>query len=130
MTSAADEDTAFASDSALQLDLAGLLRLSDDEFRARFRHTPLWRPRRIGLLRNAAIVVANGEHFDALPEVRALLQDDSPVLREVASWAVGRMQDVESLGDLEIAISREEDPEMRDWMRSDLSELKSESRMR
>ena len=39
----------------------------------------MWRPRRIGLLRNAVIVVANGEHIEALPAVCGLLRDESEV---------------------------------------------------
>ncbi len=41
------------------LDLVELLGLSDDAFRRRFRDTALWRSRRRGLLRNAAIVLGN-----------------------------------------------------------------------
>lgn len=35
------------------VDLAGLLALNEAAFRQRFRHTPLWRARREGILRNA-----------------------------------------------------------------------------
>ena len=45
------------------LDLIGLFELDETTFRERFRHTPLWRPRRRGLLRNAAIVL--GKPADA-----------------------------------------------------------------
>src|SRR5262249_39342467 len=41
------------------MDLIALFDLSDDAFRARFRNTPLWRPRRRGILRNAATVLGN-----------------------------------------------------------------------
>src|SRR5262245_49737797 len=39
--------------------LAKLFELDDAAFRERFRHTPLWRPKRRGILRNAAIVLGN-----------------------------------------------------------------------
>lgn len=113
------DESAPAIAEFLGLDLVELLRLDEAAFRARFRHTPLWRPRRAGLLRNAVIVVANGEHRDALPAVRALLLDDSPVLREVASWCVARLQDREALGLLEQAIAAESDTKLCESMEQD-----------
>lgn len=41
------------------LELTSLFAITDDEFRQRFRKTPLWRTRRRGVLRNAAIVLGN-----------------------------------------------------------------------
>jgi epoxyqueuosine reductase len=35
------------------VELAELSALDEGAFRRRFRHTPLWRPRRTGILRNA-----------------------------------------------------------------------------
>jgi len=40
-------------------DLPPLFELDDETFRRRFRHTPLWRAKRRGILRNAAIVLGN-----------------------------------------------------------------------
>lgn len=42
-----------------ELDLAQLAAIGDDEFRRRFRRTPLWRAHPAGLRRNARIVLAN-----------------------------------------------------------------------
>lgn len=118
-------DPAFRVGDALDLDLAGLLGLDEDAFRARFRRTPLWRPRRAGLLRNAVIVVANGEHRDALGAVRALLTDESPVLREVASWCVARLRDTGARDALASAAARETDEAVAALMREDLRALAS-----
>ena len=41
------------------IDLVELLQLDEAGFRARFRDTPLWRPRRRGLLRNAALALGS-----------------------------------------------------------------------
>ncbi len=85
-------DPAFeGSEALLEVSLSSLLRLDDAEFRARFRRTPLWRPRRRGLLRNALIVAANGEHFDCVPAAVDLLGDAEPVLREAASWMLATL---------------------------------------
>lgn len=109
--------------SWLGLGLGELLSLDEEAFRARFRRTPLWRPRRTGLLRNGVIVVANGEHRQALPAVRALLADPSPVLREVASWGLARLGDTGAREALAGALAAEEDPEVAAWMREDLALL-------
>src|SRR5215212_209251 len=39
--------------------LADLLALDDEAFRAQYRHTPIWRTKRRGLLRNAAVALGN-----------------------------------------------------------------------
>jgi epoxyqueuosine reductase len=121
MNSRAGSAPEFLPGEALDLNLIGLLEIDDDEFRSRFRRTPLWRPRREGLLRNAVIVVANGEHVDALPAVTALLNDDSRVLREVASWCIGRIGDTPALRMLAHALGRETDAEVAQLMRSDVT---------
>lgn len=108
---------------ALDMSLADLLALDTDEFRARFRHTPLWRPRREGLLRNAVIVVANGEHVGALPAVRRLLEDTSPILVEVASWCLMRLRDTPSIPLLEQVFARELPPAIQEHIRADLRAL-------
>eukprot|EP00913_Durusdinium_trenchii_P013339 g12520.t1 len=65
------------------VDAARLLQLDEAEFRARFRHTPLSRPKRAGLLRNAAIVLGNSGSSAAVDVLSAALNDHEP-LRIVA----------------------------------------------
>jgi epoxyqueuosine reductase len=72
------------------LALAPLFELTDEAFRARFRNTPLWRPRRRGLLRNAAIVLGNRPTPAALPALRRGLNDNEPLVRGASAWALGR----------------------------------------
>lgn len=73
-------------------DLVELLQLSDDEFRARFRHTAVWRTGRAGLARNAAIALGNAGDAAALPALCAARDGDpDAVVREAAQWAVERL---------------------------------------
>ncbi|MGH7199203.1 MAG: tRNA epoxyqueuosine(34) reductase QueG, partial [Planctomycetaceae bacterium] len=72
-------------------DAVALLRLSDEEFRERFGHTPLARPGRAGLLRNAAIVLGNRRDPAAVPALIDALHDDEPLIRGAAAWALGRI---------------------------------------
>ena len=72
-----------------------LLALDDAAFRERFRHTALWRARRSGLLRNAAIVLGNRGDAEAVPALRAALGDSDATVREAAAWALSRLTESE-----------------------------------
>ena len=67
--------------------------MTDSDFRSRFRRTPLWRAKRRGLLRNAALVAGN----QRAPELRDALihglSDSEPLVREACAWALGRYDD-------------------------------------
>jgi epoxyqueuosine reductase len=72
------------------IDLMSLFNLDDAAFRARFRHTPLWRPKRRGLLRNAAIVLGNRPIPAAIPALIRGLHDIEALVRGACAWALGR----------------------------------------
>ena len=73
------------------VDLIGLFELDDEGFRARFRQTPLWRAKRRGILRNAAIVLGNQRATGALDVLIRGLSDDEPLVRGACAWALGRI---------------------------------------
>jgi epoxyqueuosine reductase len=72
------------------MELIPLFDLDEQAFRDRFRHTPLWRPKRRGLLRNAAIVLGNRPTPDAIPALIRGLNDSEPLVRGACAWALGR----------------------------------------
>ncbi|MGD9645981.1 MAG: tRNA epoxyqueuosine(34) reductase QueG [Pirellulales bacterium] len=72
------------------VELAPLLELDDEAFRRRYRHTPLWRARRRGLLRNAALVLGNRPTAAALPALERGLHDGEPLVRGACAWALGQ----------------------------------------
>jgi epoxyqueuosine reductase len=72
--------------------LLDLMELDDDAFRARFRRTPLWRPKRRGLLRNAAVALGNWGDPRAVPALRHAMEDREPLIREHAAWALARIE--------------------------------------
>lgn len=76
-----------------QLNLLEVLALSEGEFRERFRDTALYRTKRRGLARNAAVVLGNSAGRAALPALRRALDDPEPVVREAAAWAIGRIEE-------------------------------------
>jgi epoxyqueuosine reductase len=74
------------------LDPVELLGLDEAAFRARFKKTSLWRNRRPGLLRNAALVLGNTGDARALPALdRAAAEEPEPI-RAAAAWAAGRIR--------------------------------------
>jgi epoxyqueuosine reductase len=91
------------------VDLAQLFTLTEDDFRSRFRRTPLWRAHRRGLLRNAAIVLGNQRHEPALPALATGLSDEEPLVRGACAWALGELDSsgVDSL--LQQALTTEKD---------------------
>jgi epoxyqueuosine reductase len=75
------------------IELTSLFALDDAAFRTRFRHTPLWRSKRRGLLRNAAIVLGNRPTPAALPALVRGLNDGEPLVRGAAAWALGKFSE-------------------------------------
>jgi epoxyqueuosine reductase len=73
--------------------LLDLISLKDDEFRARFRQTPLWRAKRRGLLRNVAVALGNWGNARAIPALQHALNDPEPLIREHAAWALAQIQE-------------------------------------
>ena len=94
------------------LELIPLFSLTDEEFRARFRSTPLWRPRRRGLLRNAAIVLGNHPLPEAVPALLEGLVDREPLIRGATAWALGNYHAAEVISELRRRRQIEEDAEV------------------
>ena len=111
-----DEPGFAPRESGGELDAAELLMLDEDTFRARFRRTPLWRPKRRGILRNAAIVLGNstaqlsGRAADALI---AGLRDGEPLVRGACAWAMGRHLDDQLILVLRNRLTVEADADVR-----------------
>ncbi|HXG03024.1 MAG TPA: HEAT repeat domain-containing protein, partial [Candidatus Binatia bacterium] len=67
--------------------------LDEAAFRARYRRTALWRARRSGLLRNAALVMANRGERSAIAALEQAAGDADPTVREAAAWALERLRE-------------------------------------
>ena len=67
---------------------------SESEFHEKFCHTPLSRPKRSGLIRNAAIVAANRLSEEVLPELIWLSENENdPLIKEHVLWALSKYPD-------------------------------------
>jgi epoxyqueuosine reductase len=94
------------------LELTDLFSVSDEQFRQRFRKTPLWRTRRRGILRNAAIVLGNQRHPHAIPALIRGLADGQPIVRAASVWALARFEDAKCRAAIRARLDQETDPEV------------------
>ncbi len=86
---AATDEADFAPIEGMNpIELDQLFDLDEEAFRRRFRHTPLWRAKRRGLLRNAAIALGNRPTPEAIPALKKGLGDAEPLVREACAWAL------------------------------------------
>ncbi len=91
-------------------DLIEMLGLTPEDFRTRFRGSPVKRTKRRGLLRNAAVALGNTKDPGAIPALSDALGDDEPLVRGHAAWALGNVGGGRALAALEEARQTEEDP--------------------
>jgi epoxyqueuosine reductase len=69
-----------------------LLGMSQPEFSAAFKGSPMKRAKRRGLARNAAVALGNVGTVDDIPVLEAALHHDEPLVREHAAWALARLR--------------------------------------
>lgn len=72
-------------------ELVPLLLLNEEEFRRRFRGSPIRRAKRRGFLRNVAVALGNSGSEEAVPALTLALRDHEPLVRGHAAWALGRI---------------------------------------
>ena len=68
--------------------LVDVLAMTRADFSHRFKGTALARAKRRGLVRNACVAAGNWGDEAGLPALRRLLDDEEPIVREHALWAI------------------------------------------
>lgn len=107
---AAAANRAFVARAELAApELADLLTLDDAAFRAVFSGSPIKRIGRDRMIRNALVAAGNSGLGDLLPRVRALLDDEAPVVRGAAVWALSRLDPQAFLAARAARMSKEQD---------------------
>jgi epoxyqueuosine reductase len=96
--------------------LVELMSLSQEEFSARFRRSPVKRAKRRGLLRNVAVALGNWGSPEAVPVLAAALSDEEPLIRGHAAWALGRIASDGALQAVRGRLEAEDD----EWVREEL----------
>ena len=96
-------------------DLVELLSLDDDGFRERFRESAVLRAKPEGMRRNVCVALGNiADPTTVGPLTRVLRDDDSPIVRGHAAWALGRIGTVDAVSALEAARLAESDASARE----------------
>jgi epoxyqueuosine reductase len=108
-----NERSFVATEGMNPLDLAELFKLDEAAFRHRFRSSPLWRAKRRGLLRNAAIVLGNQRSAAGKAALVRGLNDAESLVRSAAAWALGQYQNAEAKAALMKRLSIETDEDVR-----------------
>jgi epoxyqueuosine reductase len=113
----------FSSASGMNpMELGPLFEMTEEDFRREFRHTPLWRTKRRGLLRNAAIVLGNQRSLAALPALSSGMADSEPLVRSACAWALGRIGGDAARELLATRLARESDLEVREEIQAALTD--------
>jgi epoxyqueuosine reductase len=121
-----DAEAAFRPGRHLeQQELAGLIGMSESDFRQRFEDTPFERPRRRGVVRNALIVAANTGSDAAASAAAERLDDPDPVIRGTAAWVQGRVGGATGRAALERARATEMDPVVQVEIEAALDDIAS-----
>jgi len=104
-------------------ELIPLLSLTEEQFRERFRLSPIRRARRRGLLRNVCVALGNIGDPQAVPALIGALYDHEPLVRGHAAWALGRIGGEQAKKALEKAAAGEDNQEVKKEIRWALGEF-------
>lgn len=117
----------FAPDAGIgpSPDLIGLLEMAEEEFRARFRHSPVKRTKLEGLQRNATVALGNTGDRAAIPALVRALNGDSALVRGHAAWALGRLGGGEACAALAQRLQDEQDEWVAEEIRAALEEIRA-----
>ena len=67
------------------------LTLTPQAFNQRFKLSPVKRAKRRGYLRNVAVALGNAGDMHVLPVLQNALNDEEPMIREHAQWAINKI---------------------------------------
>jgi len=86
-------ESAFSARQAtVGMALRDYLHLSEKEFYALFRNSPIKRIKRRGLLRNVCVALGNVGDLTDLPALEQAAADPEPLIAEHAGWAIERIR--------------------------------------
>jgi epoxyqueuosine reductase len=94
--------------------LIELMGMDQAEFSRRFKGSPVKRAKRRGLLRNVAVALGNWGSPEAVPVLAEALDDEEPLIRGHAAWALGRIGTAEAVEGLRARDVLEEDVWVRE----------------
>jgi len=104
--------------------LIELMGMSQEEFSRRFKNSPVKRTKRRGLLRNVAVALGNWGSPEAVPVLEAALEDEEPLVRGHAAWALGRIGTAAAVD----ALQRRAGCETDEWVLEEIQQAVEEAR--
>lgn len=124
---AATEDPTYAPREGLFApELIPFLTLTEEQFRRRFRGSPILRAKRRGFLRNVAVALGNLERAEAVPALISALGDEDSLVRRHVAWALGRIGSPEGIAALRDRLAVEADPEVLSEIEAAIRESSSD----
>ena len=100
--------------------LVGLMRMSRGEWDRWTRGSAIRRAGYAGLKRNVAVALGNWGSKEAVPALIEALDNDEPLVRSHAAWALGRIGSDQARGRLAIALGEECDASVRQELQAAL----------
>ncbi len=104
-------------------DLRELARLSVEEFRRRFRGSPIKRAKWSGFMRNVAVAMGNSGDPKMIPELTHLLDSEDSMIRRHAAWALARIGTPQARQALRRRIRTEDDPDTLESLQRTVAEM-------
>jgi epoxyqueuosine reductase len=106
--------------------LRPMLKMSNREFKNKFGSVAgSWRGKK-PIQRNAIIALAHFKDESAIPDLLAVLENEtSPVLKETAAWALGKIGSREAIKELEKIVEKEDDLAIKSEIEKSLLKLKN-----
>ena len=106
------------------LELLPLLKITEEEFRERFRNSPIKRAKRAGLLRNVCVALGNIADAQAVPALVEALRHELLLVRGHAAWALGAIGGPEAEAALRDALASETDADVSEEIEDAISKRK------
>jgi epoxyqueuosine reductase len=110
-------------DGLLAPKLVSLMGMDEEEFRRRFRASPVKRAKRRGLLRNVAVALGNSHDERAVPALAKGLDDAEPLVRAHAAWALGQIGGERARARLLRAANNETEPDVQKAIQAALGRI-------
>ena len=122
---ASTREGAFNTERYSTLELQSLLEMIEEEFRQRFRNSPIKRAKGVGLQRNACVALGNSGDPAAVPGLARALKEAEPLVRGHAAWALGRIGGEDATRALEQALSLERESQVLEEIQESLQEAEN-----
>ncbi len=104
-------------------ELSYLSQLTLNDFRNLFKNSPVKRAKRKGFIRNVMVAIGNSGNRDLVPYVVQTLEDEDPLVRAHAAWALWKLEGKDAYNILTEHLNLEDDEMVREEIESILAAI-------